>query len=271
MERSRNAWVPPSWAKLQGCGPKRLKLFNIVSSMATHCSAHSRCSTNVYETSVRIASRVYDKIWNGSRTGEFTFTKRQLCVSLLTCIVSYLCDSAPFYTEKKWGSESSSHSSKVTPPPTRQGCKMKLNSHLISSTLSPVLVLTPFCDPTHVSWPPWACRSSKKTSFSLVLDLFLGWSSIPLTCFPILSCAKKNSPRFPPTLCLLLFQWERAWWKVLAGPLVQIGICQCQVGCPSPFLFFASSPSFPLALEWWFQGAFKPLHNLVLVWPPSLP
>ena len=192
-------------------------------------------------------------------------------VSVSLHALSLICVIQPHFTRKRNEAQRVQVTHPKSPPLTRQGCKMKLNSHLISSTLSPVLVLTPFCDPTHVSWPPWACRSSKKTSFSLVLDLFLGWSSIPLTCFPILSCAKKNSPRFPPTLCLLLFQWERAWWKVLAGPLVQIGICQCQVGCPSPFLFFASSPSFPLALEWWFQGAFKLLHNLVLVWPPSLP
>ena len=201
MERSRNAWVLPSWAKLQGCGPKRLKLFNTVSSVATHCSAYSRCSTNIYETSVRIAPIVHEKIWNGSRGGGFTFTKHQLCASLLTCIVSLICIIQLHFTQKENEAQRGqvTHPKSQTPPQgkvARWSCTLTL----ISSTLSPVFVLTPFCDPTHISWPPWAFRNSKKTSFSLVLDSFLGWSSIPLMSFPILSCAKKNSPRLPPTL-----------------------------------------------------------------------
>lgn len=85
-------------------------------------------------------------------------------------------------------------------PPTRQGCKMKLDSDLDLLYSVPSLCTDSFLWPYHISWPPWAFRNSKKASFSLVLDSFLGWSSIPLMSFPILSCAKKNSPRLPPTL-----------------------------------------------------------------------
>ena len=56
-------------------------------------------------------------------------------VSLLACTVSYLCNSAPFYTEKKWGSESSSHSSKVTPPRN----KARLQDETELSPWSPLL------------------------------------------------------------------------------------------------------------------------------------
>ena len=135
MERSRNAWVPPSWAKLQGCGPKRLKLFNTVSSVATHCSARSRCSTNIYETSVRIAPIVHEKIWSGSRGGGLTFTKHQLCASLLTCIVSLICIIQPHFTEK----ENEAQRGQVTHPKSQIPHKARLQDEAGLWPWSPLL------------------------------------------------------------------------------------------------------------------------------------